>query len=185
MALTPFQKWGMDFIGLIDPLSNGKSYIFVCIDYLTKWVEVKAMKHSHDEKVVEFLYEEIFTHYGVPKELVIDQGAQFTSNLILALMKQYNIRHRKSNPYHPQANGQAEVTNCELENILTKIVHLHHRDQTNRLQDAVWAYRKTWKTTTRFTPFELLYGKLAMLPIEFEHKTLRTMLTLDIELPMA
>jgi len=45
------------------------------------------MKHARDEKVGEFLYEEIFTHYGVPKELVIDQGAQFTSNLILELMK--------------------------------------------------------------------------------------------------
>ena len=43
------------------------------------------MKHAHDEKVVEFLYEEIFTCYGVPKELVIDQGAQFTSNMISEL----------------------------------------------------------------------------------------------------
>ena len=51
------------------------------------------MKHACDEKVVEFLYEEIFTRYGVPKELVTDQGAQFTSNLIIELMKQYNIKH--------------------------------------------------------------------------------------------
>ena len=130
------------------------------------------------------MYEEIFTRYGVPKELVTDQGAQFTSNLISTLMKQYNIRHRKSSPYHPQTNGQAEVTNHELENILTKIVHLHCRDWTNRLQEVVWAYRTTWKTTTGFTPFELLYGKVAMLPIEFEHKTLRTTLELDIELPV-
>ena len=65
------------------------------------------MKHDHDEKVAKFLYEEIFTHYGVPKELVTNQGAHFTFNLISALMKQYNIRHQKSNPYHPQANGQA------------------------------------------------------------------------------
>ena len=76
----------MDFIVPIEPPSNGKSYILVCTDYLTKWVEVKAMKHGHDHKVVEFLYEEIFTHYGVPKELVTDQGVQFTSNLINELM---------------------------------------------------------------------------------------------------
>ena len=82
MVLTSFGKWGMEFIGPIDPPSNGKSYILVCTDYLTKWVEVKAMKHARDHKVVEFLYEEIFTHYGVPKELVIEEGAQFTSNLI-------------------------------------------------------------------------------------------------------
>ena len=87
VVLTPFDKWGMDFIDPIAPPSNGKSYILVCTDYLIKWVEVKAMKHAHDEKVVEFLYEDIFTHYGVPKELVTNQGAQLTSNLILELMK--------------------------------------------------------------------------------------------------
>ena len=83
----------MDFIGPIDPPSNGKSYILVCTNYLKKWVEVEAMKHARDEKVAKFLYEEIFTHYGVPKELVTDQGAQFISNLISELMKQYNIKH--------------------------------------------------------------------------------------------
>ena len=80
-------------------------------------------------------------------------------------MKQYNIKHRKSNPYHPQANGQVEVTNLEIENLLTKTIHLHQKDWSSRLLEVVWAYRTTWKTTTGFTPFELLYGKVAMLPI--------------------
>ena len=100
-------------------------------------------------------------------------------------MTQYNIRHRKSSPYHPQANGQAEVTNQEKENILTKIVHLHHKDWNRKLPEVVWAYKTTWNTTIGFTPFELLYGKVTMLPIEFEHKTLRTTLELNIELPTA
>lgn len=133
----------MDFIGPIDPPANHKSYILVCTDYLTKWVEVKAMKHARDEKVVEFLYEEIFTRYGVSKELITNQGTQFTSNMTSELTKQYNIRHRKSSPYHPQVNGQEEVTNREIENILTKIVHLHYRDWTTRLQEAIWDYRTT------------------------------------------
>ena len=68
---------------------------------------------------------------------------------------------------------------------MTKIVHLHHKDWNSRLPEVVWAYRTTWKTTTGFTPFELLYGKVAMLPIEFEHKSLRTALELNIELPVA
>ena len=93
--------------------------------------------------------------------------------------------HQKSSPYHPQPNGQEEVTNHELKNILTKIVHLHHRDWTSRLQEVVWTYRTTWKTTIGFTPFEILYGKVAMLPIEFEHKTLRKTLALDIDLHVA
>lgn len=75
VVFSPFDKWGMDFVGPINPPSNGKSYILICIDYVTKWVEVKAMTHARDNKVVEFLYEQIFTQFGVPRELVTDQGA--------------------------------------------------------------------------------------------------------------
>ena len=78
------------------------------------------MKHAHDKKIAKFLYKEIFTRYGLPKELVTDQGAQFTSDLISELMKQYNIKYQKSSPYHPQANGQGEVTNQEIETIFKK-----------------------------------------------------------------
>ena len=82
MVLTPFDKWGKGFIGPIDPPSNGKSYILICTNYLTKWVKVKAMKHARDDKVAKFLYEGIFTQYGIPDEIITDQDAQFTSNLI-------------------------------------------------------------------------------------------------------
>jgi len=184
-VITPFDKWGLDFVGPIDPPSNGKSYILVCTDYVIKWVEVKAMKHARDSKVAEFLYEEIITRYGVPRELVTGQGAQFTSTLVATLVQEYNIRHKKSTPYHPQANGQVEVTNKEIEAILTKTVAVHKKDWANRLLEAVWAYRTTWKTTTGFTPFELLYGKIAMMPIEFEHKTLWTALDLGMDLSKA
>lgn len=65
---------GLDFVGPIDPSSNGKSYILVCTDYVTKWVEARAMTHARDNNIVEFLYEEVFTSYGVPRELVTNQG---------------------------------------------------------------------------------------------------------------
>lgn len=100
-------------------------------------------------------------------------------------MNNYKIRHKMSSPYHPQANGQVEVTNREIEEILTKTVQLHKKDWSSRLPEAVWAYRTTWKTTTGFTPFELLYGKTTMLPIEFQHKTLRTTLQLNIDISEA
>jgi len=77
------------------------------------------------------------------------------------------------------------VTNREIEAILTKTVVFHRKDWANRLPEVVWAYRTTWKTTTDFTPFELLYGKIAMMPIEFEHKTLRTALDLGMDLSKA
>lgn len=185
VVLIPFEKWEIDFVGPIEPTSQGKSYILVCTDYITKWAEAKPIKHWRDVNVEKFLYESIFTWFGIPRKLTSDQGTQFTSNLIIVLMKEYTIRHGKSSPYHPQANGQVEVTNRELESILTKIMTLHRKDWATHLPEALWAYITTWKSIGSFTPFELFYGKSTVMPIEFEYKTLKTTLELRIELNSA
>ena len=75
------------------------------MDYVTKWVEAKALFRDTKKSVVEFLYEEIFTWFGVPRQIVKYQGSQFTSKLMKELTTKYGIRHYKSSPYHPQANG--------------------------------------------------------------------------------
>jgi len=69
-----------------------------------------------------------------------------------------------------------------LENILTKVVSNNIKDWVDRPVEATWAYNTTWKTTTRFTPFELVYGKEALLPIEFEYKNFRMATQLDLDL---
>eukprot|EP00253_Pinus_taeda_P020004 PITA_20004 len=158
---------GMDFVGPINPPSRQRSYIIVCIDYLTKWAETKAIKAAIEEKVAEFLRENIFYKFGYPRELVTDQGIQFTSNLIEDFFAHHKIKHRTSTPYHLQANGQVEVTNRSLEEILTKVVSSSKKDWANCLVEATWAYTTTWKTTTNFIPYELVYGKRALLSIEF------------------
>jgi len=75
VTFEPFDKWGLDFIGPINPPLKQKQYIIVCTDYLTKWVETKAMKATTEEKVVEFLRNNVFYKFGYPRELVIDQGS--------------------------------------------------------------------------------------------------------------
>jgi transposase InsO family protein len=77
--------------------------------------------------VVEFLDENIFNIFGVPKDIVTYQGTRFNSKLVQELMKRNHVKHKQSTPYHPQANGKVEVTNRELERILTKTIHLHRK----------------------------------------------------------
>ncbi len=72
--------------------------------------------------MVEFIYEEIFTHFGVPREIVTDNGTQFTSKMMKELTEKYGIKHCKSSLYHQQANGQVESTNKVVEAILTKTI---------------------------------------------------------------
>jgi transposase InsO family protein len=86
-------------------MSKKKRYILVCIDYITKWVEAKALFKANEQSVEYFLYEYIFTRFGVPREIVTDQGTQFTSRIINSITEQYKIKQMTSSPYHPQANG--------------------------------------------------------------------------------
>jgi len=143
VTFKPFEKWGMEFVGPINPPLKQKSYIIVSTNYLTKWEKTKAIKVATKENVAEFLRENIFYKFGYPRELVTDQGSQFTSNLIEDLLTHHNIKHKTSTPYHSQANGQVEVTNRALEGILTKVVSSSRKDWADRLVEATWAYNTT------------------------------------------
>jgi len=101
VLVEPFEKWALDFVGPISPMSRKKKYILVCTDYVTKWVEAKALFSATEKSVIDFIYEDIFTRFGVPREIVTDQGAQFTSKLMKDLTQTYGIKHCKSSPYHP------------------------------------------------------------------------------------
>jgi hypothetical protein len=77
VVLKPFERWALDFIGPIHPPSNQKVYLLVCTDYMTKWVEAKALHSATEEVVLDFLFEYIFVRFGVPRELVTDGGSWF------------------------------------------------------------------------------------------------------------
>lgn len=59
ISLEPFEKWGIDFVGLVDPPSKGHHYILLCIDYVIKWAKMKALPATREDKVDDFLYKHI------------------------------------------------------------------------------------------------------------------------------
>ncbi|KAL1540681.1 hypothetical protein AAHA92_24995 [Salvia divinorum] len=85
-------------------------------------------------------------------------------------MKKYGVHHRLSSPYHPQANGQAEVSNWEVKNILEKTVNPSRKDWSKRLEDALWAYRTAYKTPIGMSPYRIIFGKMCHLPVGIEHR---------------
>lgn len=97
-------------------------------------------------------------------------------------MKKYGIKYRVTSPYHPWVNGQVKSINKVLENILMNIVENHYQNWAEKLSKALWEYRTTWKTTTGFSPYELVYGKSPLFSKEFEIKMLRIALEVGLDL---
>jgi hypothetical protein len=77
------------------------------------------------------------------------------------------VLHRKSITYYLQANGQAESSNKVIKTILTKMVNANCRDWNTKLYTALWTYRTAYKVTTKHTPFSLVFGMEALLPLTF------------------
>ena len=100
-------------------------------------------------------------------------------------MQKYGVKHRVTTPYHPQVNRQVESINKILENILTKIVASHHQDWAQKIPEALWAYRTTWRNTIEFSPFNLFYGKSPLFPVEFDVSMLKTALEVGLDLSEA
>nr|GEU57170.1 hypothetical protein [Tanacetum cinerariifolium] len=119
--------------------------------------------------VVKFL-KSLFSWFGTPKVIISDRGTHFCNDQFAKVMSEYGVTHRLSTAYHPQTSGQVEVTNRGLKRILKRTVGENRALWTDKLDDALWAFRTAFKTPIGCTPCRLVYGKSCHLPLELEHK---------------
>ncbi|GJT62803.1 reverse transcriptase domain-containing protein [Tanacetum coccineum] len=163
-----FDIWGIDFMGPF-PSSRGNKYILVAVDYLSKWVEAKALP-TNDARVVCKFLKTLFSRFGAPRAIISDRGTHFCNDQFAKVMLKYGVTHRLSTAYHPQTSGQVEVSNRGLKRILERTVGENRASWSDKLDDALWAFRTAYKTPIGCTPYKLVYGKACHLPVELEHK---------------
>nr|GEU29767.1 reverse transcriptase domain-containing protein [Tanacetum cinerariifolium] len=163
-----FDVWGIDFLGPF-PCSKGNKYILVAVDYLSKWVEAKALPTNDARVVVKFL-KSLFARFRTPRAIISDRDTHFCNDQFAKVTLKYGVTHHLSTAYHPQTSGQVEVSNRGLKRILERTIGENHSSWSDKLDDALWAFHTAFKTPIGCTPYNLVYRKACHLPIKLEHK---------------
>nr|GEV49349.1 reverse transcriptase domain-containing protein [Tanacetum cinerariifolium] len=163
-----FDVLGINFMGPFSS-SRGNKYILVAVDYLSKWVEAKALPTNDARVVVKFL-KSLFARFGTPRAIISDRGTYFCNDQFTKVMLKYGVTRRLSTMYHPQTSGQVEVSNSSLKRILERTVGENRVSGSDKLDDALWPFRTAYKTPIECTPYKLVYGNACHLPIELVHK---------------
>ncbi|GJR33826.1 reverse transcriptase domain-containing protein [Tanacetum coccineum] len=149
-----------------------------------EYVEAQALPMNDVRVVVKFL-RSLFARFGVPKALISDRGTYFCNSQLKKALQRYGVTHKLSTAYHPQSNRQTKVTNRSIKCILERSVGYNPKGWSEKLNDALWAFRTANKTPTGCTPFRLVYGKACHLPVEIKHKAHWALKQCNLDLTLA
>ena len=164
-----FDCWGIDFIGPL-PLSFSNEYILLAVEYVSRWVEAAATQKVDAKTVIKFLKRNIFTRFGTPRVLISDGGSHFCNAQLQKVLEHYGVRHKVPTTILKLMVRQRFLTR-KLRRFWKKQYLLPKRiGWSNKLDEALWAYKTTFKTPTSLSPFQLIYGEAYHLLVELEHK---------------
>jgi hypothetical protein len=160
----PFQMIGIDYSGPFPTTTQGNKYVLAITDYFTKWVIAIPVEKQNAQTTATILYEHYICIYGVPRQILSDQGTPFNNQLIEAFTKILGCHHIKSTPYHPQTNGAIERFNATFERQLAKVTNVHMNDWDTHLKSIVFAYNIGKHASTEYSPYQLQFGRHPNLP---------------------
>ncbi|MCI03789.1 gypsy retrotransposon integrase-like protein, partial [Trifolium medium] len=178
----PFAWWGMDILG---PFTTGllqNRYLIIGINYFTKWIEAEPLSEITSFRVLRFFKRDILALFGIPQAVVTDNGTQFTDKKFQEFIVAINTKQHFTSVEHPQTNGQAKAANRVILRGLKRRLNENKKNWVEELENVLWAYRTTPHSTTGETPFRLVYGTEAVIPVEIGEPSRRTEQPLEEEM---
>ena len=161
----PFQRIAMDIVGPLPRSYNGNKYVLVICDYATRYPEAIPLRSIDAEHIAEELIK-MFSRVGIPREILTDQRSNFTSQLLSEVYRLLHIQPIRTSPYHPQTDGLVERFNQTLKAMLRRTANEEGKDWDKWVPYLLFAYREVPQSSTRFSPFELVYGHQVKGPLD-------------------
>ena len=162
----PFQKLAIDFVGPLQPSTHGNKYLLTVKDCFTRWIEAFPTKDMTAQTVASVLQREIFSRFGLPEQVHSDQGTAFTSDMMKELLRILNIQATNTPSYNPKSNP-VERSHLDIHRILRAMIDVTDEDWETLLPEVLLGLRTARNRTTGVTPFYAVFGREAMLPIDY------------------
>ncbi|GJS56176.1 reverse transcriptase domain-containing protein [Tanacetum coccineum] len=171
---VPLLQWGIDIAGPF-PEGPGKvKFLIVAMDYFTKWIEAKPVATITGNQVKKFVWENIVCRFGLPGEIISDNGKQFRDNPFKDWCEKLCIQQHFASVKHPQTNGLVERANRSLGEGIKARLGKDNKNWMEEISHVLWAHRTMVKSSNGDTPFSLTYGTEAVIPAEIGMPTFRT-----------
>lgn len=163
-AFEPFQKLNVDLMGPFPISIQGNKYILTVQCDLTKYSIAVPIPNQESFTIAEALVKEVICIYGCPKYILTDLGRNLIGTLIQDLCKLLKIKKLQTTAFRPQSNGALERSHKCYNEYLKHFISSDQVDWCSWIQFATFAYNTTPHTATKFTPFELVFGRKAVIP---------------------
>ena len=170
-ANKPFQVVAVDIIGPLPQSTEGFKWILVFIDVFTKFAEAFPLRGIGGRTVAKVFIEQIVCRYGAPRALLSDLGRQFIGKIAQATYRLLTVKKLNTSGYHPQTNGLCERFNSTLKIMLRMYIDLDRQNWSKFIPYCVFAYNTSVQETTKHTPYYMVFGRGATLPIDVMTRT--------------